>query len=57
MTKLAFAALSFVAMTALTQAGITHATPGPLLGAVAGPWGLFATVVGYGAFRIYKAKR
>jgi hypothetical protein len=57
MSKLAFTALSLIAMTALAHAGITKATPGPLLGAVGGPWGLVASAIGYGAYRLYKAKR
>lgn len=57
MSKLVFTALSLIAMTALAYAGVTKATPGPLLGAVAGPWGLVASAIGYGAYRLYKAKR
>lgn len=57
MSKLAFTALSLIAMTALAHAGITKATPGPLLGAIGGPWGLAASAIGYGAYRLYKAKR
>lgn len=56
MSKMVFTAFSLIAMTPMAYAGITLATPGPLLGAVAGPWGLVASVVGYGAYRFYKAK-
>ncbi len=56
MSKIGFTALSLIAMTPIAYAGITASTPGPLLGAVAGPWGLVASVVGYGAYRFYKAK-
>lgn len=54
MTKIVFAILSFIAMSAMAHAGI-QATPGPLLGAVAGPWGLVASVVAYGVYRFHKA--
>ena len=56
MSKIGFTALSLIAMTPIAYAGIAASTPGPLLGAVAGPWGLVASVVGYGAYRFYKAK-
>ncbi|MEO6610269.1 MAG: hypothetical protein ABIN69_17540 [Aestuariivirga sp.] len=55
MSRLILIASGLVALTSMAAA--TAPTPGPLLGAVAGPWGLVASVVGYGAFRVLKARR
>jgi len=55
MTKFFAASISIAAMTTISFA--TAPVPGPLLGAVAGPWGLVASVVGFGAYRFYKSKR
>jgi hypothetical protein len=55
MTKFIIAIVSLCAMAGLARAGAT--TPGPLLGAVAGPWGLVVSMVGYGAYRLIKTKR
>jgi hypothetical protein len=56
MTKFVFAAFGLCTMAGMAVAGV-QASPGPLLGAVAGPWGLVASVVGYGAYRVLKARR
>ncbi|MDE2384821.1 MAG: hypothetical protein KGO53_09385 [Alphaproteobacteria bacterium] len=32
-------------------------SPAPVVGVVAGPWGLVAAGIGYGAYRAYKALR
>lgn len=63
MSKLVLSGLCLVAMAGLVYAGVTEtppapaATPGPLLGAVAGPWGLVASGLGYAAYRLYRSKR
>ena len=57
MSKIVFIVMSFIAMALMAQAGVVQASPGPLLGAVAGPWGLVASVAAYGAYRLHKAKR
>jgi len=57
MTRIAFTILSLTAMTSLALALVQNPTPGPLLGAVAGPWGLVVSVVGYGAYRLYKGTK
>ncbi len=47
-------------MSCLAYAGVTEApatTPGPLLGAVAGPWGLVASGLAYAGYRLYRGKR
>ena len=44
-------------MPTVAFAGTPAATPGPLLGAVGGPWGLVACGVGYAAYRAVKAFR
>ena len=49
-------ALAALFATSGTAMAALCATPGPLLGAVAGPWGLAAGLVGYGAYRLYKAR-
>jgi len=56
MKKFILVALNLAAMTAISYAG-AKITPGPLLGAVAGPWGLAASAAAYGAYRYFKAKR
>jgi len=56
MSKLVLVLIALAATADLAMAGIS-VTPGPLLGAVAGPWGLVASIAGYGAYRLYKAKR
>ena len=55
MRKFIIATLSLCAMVGLARAGNT--TPGPLLGAVAGPWGMVASVVGYGAYRLIRRRK
>jgi hypothetical protein len=57
MSRLVLIASGLVAMTSMAFAISAQPTPGPLLGAIAGPWGLVASVVGYGAYRIVKARR
>ena len=57
MSKIVFIVMSFIAMAVMARAGTSVPTPGPLLGAVAGPWGLVASVAAYGAYRLHKAKR
>ncbi|MDE2445538.1 MAG: hypothetical protein KGO94_05110 [Alphaproteobacteria bacterium] len=52
---LTFAALFSSASLAL--AGVAAPTPGPLLGAVAGPWGLAVGVLSYGAYRFYRSRQ
>ncbi|MDE2384822.1 MAG: hypothetical protein KGO53_09390 [Alphaproteobacteria bacterium] len=53
---------AIIALAALV-AGTTVAlaipapTPGPVVGVVAGPWGLVASGLAYGAYRAYKALR
>jgi hypothetical protein len=56
MTRIALTILSLTTMASAAMAVIVP-TPGPLLGAVAGPWGLIASVVGYGAYRFYKGSK
>ena len=53
MSRLVLIAFGLVAMTSIASA-FPAPTPGPLLGAVAGPWGLVASMVGYGAYRYFK---
>jgi hypothetical protein len=48
-------AVALLATTAFAYAG-NAPTPAPLLGAVAGPWGLVASALGYGAYRYYKSR-
>ncbi len=55
MSKFLFTGLFLVTGTAMACAAV--ATPGPLLGAVAGPWGLVASGLTYGAYRVLRAKR
>ncbi|MDE2384820.1 MAG: hypothetical protein KGO53_09380 [Alphaproteobacteria bacterium] len=50
---LAFGFLTLSATAAMAQV----ATPGPVIGVVAGPWGVVAMGLGYGAYRAYKALR
>jgi hypothetical protein len=57
MQKLIWISLALATLTTSAIAGTIAPTPGPLLGAVAGPWGLVASALGYGAYRFYKAKR
>lgn len=61
MSKLVLSGLCLAAMASLAYAGevppVPAATPGPLLGAVAGPWGLVASGLGYAAYRLYRSKR
>ena len=38
-------------------AGVVAPTPGPLLGVIAGPWGLVAGGTAYLAYRALRAKR
>ena len=56
MSRFVLVAFGLVAMTSMASA-LNLSTPGPLLGAVAGPWGLVASVVGFGAYRVFKARR
>lgn len=51
----AFAALAGTAAMAF-GATWSSPTPGPLLGLVGGPWGVVVAGVGYGAYRLYKAR-
>jgi hypothetical protein len=60
MSKLILSGLCLAAMAGIAYAGVPAvpaATPGPLLGAVAGPWGLVASGLGYVAYRFYRSKR
>ncbi len=56
MMKITAILIGLAAMTSVAMAA-AEVTPGPLLGAVAGPWGLVASGLAYGAYRFYKAKR
>ena len=53
----AFAALVATGAMAIGGTWTPSPSPGPLLGVVAGPWGLAASAVGYGVYRLYKARR
>ena len=55
MSKLILVFIALATTADLAFAG--SAVPGPLLGAVAGPWGLVASVLGYGAYRFYKGTK
>jgi hypothetical protein len=63
MSKFVLSGLCLAATASLAYAGVTEplpapaATPGPLLGAIAGPWGLVASGLGYAAYRFYRSKR
>lgn len=46
-----------VASASFALAGIIKATPGPVVGLIAGPWGIVGAGLGYGAYRAYKALR
>lgn len=54
--KFLVAFISLLSFSTAVFAGAV-ATPGPLLGAVAGPWGLFVGGLAYATYRIYRAKR
>ncbi|MEO6607452.1 MAG: hypothetical protein ABIN69_03170 [Aestuariivirga sp.] len=50
-------ALAALAGTASMAMGVTWSpTPGPLLGVIGGPWGVAVAAVGYGVYRVYKAR-
>ncbi|MEO6607453.1 MAG: hypothetical protein ABIN69_03175 [Aestuariivirga sp.] len=51
----AFAALVGTASMAL-GALCAQPTPAPLLGLIGGPWGVAVAAVGYGVYRVYKAR-
>jgi hypothetical protein len=57
MTKLIIAATAFASMTDFALALGSQPSPGPLLGAVAGPWGLAASFAGYSLYRVIKSRR
>jgi hypothetical protein len=52
----AFAALVGTAGMALGISCGGSPTPGPLLGVVGGPWGVAVAGLGYGVYRLYKAR-
>ena len=56
MAKLFVFGLALIAMGGSAYAGWIAPTPGPLLGAVAGPWGLVASGIAYATYRLYRAR-
>ena len=57
MNRIVFALVCLSFTSGFAWAGTSAPVPGPLLGAVGGPWGFVAAAGVYGAYRWFKAKR